>query len=95
MNSDDRCGNNINKIEHVTLVLTLTPNGKRGELEIRIISPMGTNSMILGTRSHDYSSAGFTAYEFLTVEMWDENPNGQWELQITNKNPKLGKRFLR
>ena len=86
----DGCNMNIERVEHVTLVMTVTPNGKRGELEMRIISPMGTNSMFLGTRSHDYSSAGFNNYEFLTVELWDEDPTGKWELQITNKNPKIG-----
>ena len=86
----DGCSKEITKIEHVTVVLTLTPNGKRGELEMRLRSPMGTESTILGTRSHDYSSAGFNAYEFLTVEMWDEDPNGEWQLIIKNTNSKRG-----
>ena len=82
------CEEEITSIEHITVVLTLTPIGKRGELEFVLKSPMGTNSKILAKRSHDYSSSGFSNYEFLTVEMWDEDPNGHWELVITNFNSK-------
>ena len=84
------CDEEITRIEHITVVLTLTPNGKRGELEFVLKSPMGTSSKILAKRSHDYSTSGFSNYEFLTVEMWDENPFGHWELVITNFNSKRG-----
>jgi subtilisin-like proprotein convertase family protein len=87
----DGCGLSIDKIEHVTLIITLTPNGKRGDLEMWIKSPMGTESMILGKRSHDYSGSGFSAYEFLTMELWDENPIGNWEFIVRTSNSKLGK----
>ena len=55
-----------------------TISGRRGDLKFLIESPMGTKSMILGTRSHDQSNKGFDKYEFLTMELWDEKAIGLW-----------------
>ena len=35
--------------------------------------------MILTKRSKDSTTRGFDKYEFLTMELWDENPNGEWK----------------
>ena len=69
----------IDKIEHVTVVVTMKSIvGRRGDQKFLIESPMGTKSMILGTGSHDQNTKGFDKYEFLTMELWDENPIGLW-----------------
>ena len=63
--------------------------GRRGNLEINMISPRGTKSNILGQRPHDVvQSAGFNRYEFLSVEFWDEDPRGKWKIEFVNLNPK-------
>ncbi len=65
-------------------------SGKRGDLEINMISPSGTKSNILGQRPHDIiQSAGFNRYEFLSVEFWDEDPSGKWKIEFKN----LGTKF--
>jgi len=84
------CDESLTMLEHVTAVLSLTPTGKRGDLEINMISPSGTKSNILGQRPHDIiQSAGFNRYEFLSVEFWDEDPSGKWKIEFKN----LGTKF--
>ena len=49
--------------------------------------------MILGTRSKDTSTKGFDAYEFLSMELWDEKAKGDWsfiaENTDGNQNPDI------
>ena len=75
----------IDKIEHVTTIVSMThvPT-RRGKLRFYIQSPSGTKSMILGTRSKDMSTKGFDAYEFLSMELWDENAKGDWSFIAEN-----------
>ena len=43
----------------------------------------------MGQRPHDMvQSAGFNRYEFLSVEFWDENPDGKWKIEFNNLNAK-------
>ena len=63
-------------------------SGRRGDLEINMISPRGTKSNILGQRPHDIQSSGFNRYEFLSVEFWDEDPSGKWKIEFKNLNTK-------
>lgn len=41
----------------------------------------------------DTSSKGFTEWAFMTTHSWDENPLGNWTLEIhdRNTNPGSGK----
>ena len=80
----------VDKMEHVIAKISLS-FPRRGALEIYLISPMGTKSMILGRRQHDSSPKGFSNFNFLTVHFWDEKPFGKWTLQIVNTgNPNNG-----
>ena len=75
----------IDKIEHVTTIVTMSQvPTRRGKLRFYIQSPSGTKSMILGTRSKDMSTKGFDAYEFLSMELWDENAKGDWSFIADN-----------
>ncbi|XP_068172200.1 furin (paired basic amino acid cleaving enzyme) a [Antennarius striatus] len=73
----------VTSLEHVQAQLTLSYN-RRGNLEIRLISPAGTRSTLLHPRPHDYSSEGFNDWAFMTTHSWDEKPAGAWTLQIEN-----------
>ncbi|KAM4630950.1 furin (paired basic amino acid cleaving enzyme) a isoform 1-T3 [Polymixia lowei] len=73
----------VSSLEHVQAQLTLSYN-RRGNLAIHLISPMGTRSTLLAPRPHDYSSEGFNDWAFMTTHSWDENPSGQWTLEIEN-----------
>uniref|UniRef100_A0A8C0XWV2 Furin (paired basic amino acid cleaving enzyme) a n=1 Tax=Cyprinus carpio carpio TaxID=630221 RepID=A0A8C0XWV2_CYPCA len=70
-------------LEHAQAHLTLSYN-RRGNLAIYLISPQGTRSTLLAPRPHDYSSDGFSDWAFMTTHSWDEDPRGEWTLEIEN-----------
>uniref|UniRef100_A0AAY4BVU8 P/Homo B domain-containing protein n=1 Tax=Denticeps clupeoides TaxID=299321 RepID=A0AAY4BVU8_9TELE len=75
--------NFVSSLEHAQAHLTLSYN-RRGNLAIYLISPMGTRSTLLAPRPHDYSSEGFNDWAFMTTHSWDEDPRGDWTLEIKN-----------
>ncbi|XP_062869145.1 furin (paired basic amino acid cleaving enzyme) a [Trichomycterus rosablanca] len=75
--------NFVSSLEHVQAQLTLSYN-RRGNLAIHLISPQGTHSTLLAPRPHDYSSEGFNDWAFMTTHSWDEDPRGEWTLEIEN-----------
>ncbi|XP_073715337.1 furin (paired basic amino acid cleaving enzyme) a [Misgurnus anguillicaudatus] len=84
--SVDACGgtpNFVSSLEHAQAQLTLSYN-RRGNLAIHLISPQGTRSTLLAPRPHDYSSEGFNDWAFMTTHSWDEDPRGEWSLEIEN-----------
>jgi len=62
---------NIDKLEHVIIIASISFQ-PRGNLRLRLVSPHGTESIILEKRPQDYSSKGFDKFEFLSVHFWDE-----------------------
>lgn len=85
--SVDSCAgkpNFVSSLEHAQAQLTLSYN-RRGNLAIYLISPQGTRSTLLAVRPHDYSSEGFNDWAFMTTHSWDEDPRGEWTLEIENK----------
>lgn len=79
------CGvaNQITRMEHVTVQLNIQFT-RRGDLKLVLISPSGTESVIMDKRRHDSSSRGYSNHDLLTVHMWDENPYGVWRLKVVN-----------
>ncbi|NWR81368.1 FURIN protein, partial [Centropus unirufus] len=75
--------NYISRLEHVQARLTLSYN-RRGDLAIHLVSPMGTRSTLLAARPHDFSADGFNDWAFMTTHSWDEEPSGEWVLEIEN-----------
>ncbi|XP_025068263.1 furin isoform X2 [Alligator sinensis] len=75
--------NYVSRLEHVQARLTLSYN-RRGDLAIYLVSPMGTRSTLLASRPHDYSGDGFNDWAFMTTHSWDEDPAGDWALEIEN-----------
>ncbi|KAG6923277.1 furin, paired basic amino acid cleaving enzyme, partial [Chelydra serpentina] len=73
----------IGRLEHIQARLTLSYN-RRGDLAIHLTSPMGTRSTLLAPRPHDYSGDGFNDWAFMTTHSWDEDPSGDWVLEIEN-----------
>ena len=41
-------------------------------------------SLLLQARPFDFSPGGFSNWRILTMELWDENPIGEWELTVRN-----------
>uniref|UniRef100_A0A8C7XVH5 Furin (paired basic amino acid cleaving enzyme) b n=1 Tax=Oryzias sinensis TaxID=183150 RepID=A0A8C7XVH5_9TELE len=76
----------VSSLEHVQARLTLSHN-QRGKLAVHLISPLGTRSTLLFPRPNDYSSEGFNDWAFMTTHSWDEDPQGEWTLEIENVAP--------
>nr|AYH52218.1 putative prohormone processing protease [Homarus americanus] len=71
----------VNYLEHVQAVITLNAT-RRGDVELFLMSPMGTKSMILSKRPNDDDGRdGFTKWPFMTTHTWAENPRGTWRLE--------------
>uniref|UniRef100_A0A4W5MLK0 Furin (paired basic amino acid cleaving enzyme) a n=1 Tax=Hucho hucho TaxID=62062 RepID=A0A4W5MLK0_9TELE len=75
--------NHVSSLEHAQAQLTLSYN-RRGNLGIYLTSPQGTRSTLLAPRPHDYSSEGFNDWAFMTTHSWDEDPRGEWTLEMVN-----------
>ncbi|XP_062847344.1 furin (paired basic amino acid cleaving enzyme) b isoform X2 [Trichomycterus rosablanca] len=73
----------VSSLEHVQARLTLSYT-HRGNLAIHLISPPGTRSTLLAPRPQDNSAEGFNDWAFMTTHSWDENPQGEWTLEIEN-----------
>ncbi|XP_061678705.1 furin (paired basic amino acid cleaving enzyme) b [Syngnathoides biaculeatus] len=73
----------ISSLEHVQAHLTLVHN-QRGKLAIHLVSPLGTRSTLLFPRPNDFSTEGFNEWAFMTTHSWDEDPQGEWTLEIEN-----------
>ena len=60
---------------------------KRGDIKIELISPSGTNSVLLPYRNYDFiNEEGYDNWPFMSVHYWGENPIGTWTLKITFKS---------
>ena len=79
----------VKYLEHVQAVITLSFS-RRGDLSIKLISPRGTVAILLAQRRQDYSSSGFTDWEFMSTHTWGEDPKGTWTLEIENHGKNFG-----
>ena len=75
--------NTVVFLEHVQIQVTLRST-RRGELQITLTSPHGTESVMLPKRPHDNVNGMFDRWAFTTTHSWGEIGIGQWTLQITN-----------
>ena len=82
----------VTKLEHVHVVVNIEKKKQRGQLEIFLTSPSGTRSDILRKRVLDTGNEdGFQHWAFLTVFHWDEDPSGQWTLEVKDNSQGTGK----
>ncbi|XP_067144653.1 neuroendocrine convertase 1-like [Centruroides vittatus] len=82
------CGKNtenqVRYLEHVQVTVDVDYN-RRGALELYLISPSGSRTMLLSKREKDKSAIGFKNWTFLTVHLWGEKCAGQYKLLIRDK----------
>uniref|UniRef100_A0A5S6QXJ9 Neuroendocrine convertase 2 n=1 Tax=Trichuris muris TaxID=70415 RepID=A0A5S6QXJ9_TRIMR len=72
----------VNYLEHVQAVVSLNST-RRGDVTLYLISPSGTQSMILSRRPKDDDSQdGFTNWPFMTTHTWGERSAGTWRMAI-------------
>ena len=56
---------------------------RRGDIQVLLTSPQQTSSVLLPFRRHDFVNAdGYSAWAFMSVRHWGENPLGQWTLGV-------------
>ncbi|KAK6541168.1 pheromone processing endoprotease, variant 2 [Orbilia ellipsospora] len=72
---------NIERLEHVTITIDLA-HGRRGDLDVDLISPRGIKSKIAVQRPKDQSSSGYKEWTFMSVKHWGEDGIGKWTIII-------------
>jgi subtilisin family serine protease len=70
------------KVEHVQLSATIVTEN-RSELEIVLISPNGTES-VLQTANPDHQEQSIFFWNFMTVRNWGEGSGGTWVVRVTD-----------
>jgi subtilisin-like proprotein convertase family protein len=76
---------NISYLEHVVVVISISAD-PRGDIQINLESPNGTNVTLLQNRPNDIEAGKYNEWPFMSVMFWGENPNGEWTLTISNRN---------
>jgi subtilisin-like proprotein convertase family protein len=68
-------------VEKVEVVLDVThPN--RGDLEVVLISPDGTESVL--AQEHDDEGNDYTRWVFTSARNWGESAKGEWKLRVSD-----------
>lgn len=84
----------VKKLEHVQVTVSFRlAKAFRGDISIDIVSPGGTSSQLLSTRHNDKDTFGLTDWDFMTVHLWSESPEGKWKLlfhhnKLSTEEPK-------
>uniref|UniRef100_A0A8D8SSG2 Neuroendocrine convertase 1 n=1 Tax=Cacopsylla melanoneura TaxID=428564 RepID=A0A8D8SSG2_9HEMI len=71
----------IRFLEHVQLNVDIA-YPVRGDLQIILISPLGTRSHLLESRPLDNAKSGYPGWTFSTLHAWAEDPRGIWTVQV-------------
>lgn len=69
-------------VEHAEVVLT-APHARLGDLRIVLTSPGGNTSLLADVRP-DFTT-GYSSFVFTTVRHWDENSDGNWTLNVSDR----------
>lgn len=97
LNYNQPIARTVNFTEDITVeraeVMVDIKHSNRGDLEIALISPDGTKSILAAPRidpGDDYDH-----YVFTTVQNWGESSQGDWQLQVTDKaNNSIGGQLI-
>lgn len=85
--------NNLETVEHVTVRVWIT-HERRGDIEVELLSPHGTKSVLARPRRFDDATTGFPGWGFMTLKHWDESAIGQWTINVHDRaNPKATGNF--
>ncbi|PWN50622.1 hypothetical protein IE53DRAFT_379599 [Violaceomyces palustris] len=72
---------NVDKLEHVTVRVWIT-HQRRGDVNVELVSPHGTKSVLARARRYDDATTGFPGWSFMTLKHWDESPIGEWKVRV-------------
>lgn len=76
--------NEVNYIEHIEVVFSLSYT-KRGDIGASLVSPSGTETVLMEPREYDRSSEGFDEWPLMAVHFWGEKPEGTWRFRVYDK----------
>ena len=69
-------------VENVDVIVDI-PHDFRGDLEIILTSPSGTESVL--SEKHDDENSDYSNWRFSTVHNWDEDSRGDWTLTVEDQ----------
>ncbi|KEP46738.1 putative Kex2-endoproteinase of late compartment protein [Rhizoctonia solani 123E] len=76
---------NFEKLEHVTIKVWIT-HGRRGDVEVELVSPKGIKSVLAAQRKYDQDEKGFPGWRFMTLKHWEEDPVGKWKIRVSDQH---------
>ena len=85
---------NVAFLEHVVVRVTLASEANRGDIQLELTSPSGTNSVLLSYRSNDLGPELYPDWPFMSLHFWGENPFGDWTLTVRHSGRVPGFIFM-
>ncbi|KZV96157.1 hypothetical protein EXIGLDRAFT_609504 [Exidia glandulosa HHB12029] len=76
---------NLETLEHITVKVWIT-HGRRGDVQVELVSPHGVKSVLAGARKYDEDKDGFVGWQFMTLKHWDEPAPGTWTLRVSDQS---------
>ncbi|KAI8973037.1 peptidase S8/S53 domain-containing protein [Pilobolus umbonatus] len=73
------------RLEHITATVNIN-HDRRGDIVIHLISPHGIQSELATRRNADRSKDGIQNWKFMSVKHWEEDPVGNWTLNVYDLN---------
>jgi kexin len=61
--------NNFDSLEHVNVKVWIS-HGKRGDVEVQLVSPNGIKSVLAAPRKSDADTFGYPGWTFMSVKHW-------------------------
>ena len=61
--------NNFERLEHINVKVWIQ-HTRRGDVEVKLISPNGVKSVLASKRVFDADTSGFPGWTFMTVKHW-------------------------
>ncbi|KAI8833883.1 peptidase S8/S53 domain-containing protein [Chytridium lagenaria] len=69
------------RLEHITVTVNIN-HTRRGDVNVKLISPSNIVSYLGVKRPGDADHGGFKNWTFMTVKHWEENPVGEWQVIV-------------
>lgn len=60
---------NLETLEHVTVKVWIS-HGRRGDVEVELVSPAGIKSVLAAPRKSDADTYGYPGWKFMSVKHW-------------------------
>lgn len=72
-------------VEHVEVVFSASDHTYWPDLQVELVSPSGTVSVLAETMGVTPNSPAYNQWKFLSVRHWGENARGTWKLRVSDR----------